>query len=317
MRRRLWLPALVVSVGLHAGLAAAFLPDAPSVEIAGGGGGEIALLGSAFEDAVIAGGPEMLASETPKGDPLEDRALPVEPVSAAPTPRAVAEPVRAEAETRAAIDAASADPIDPDSLAVLMAEGDAGQVLKADPPERQVLEAEAPDDSAAVPRTMPAGLRERARVAEPAPARERTPERPTERAAQRAPAGAGGAAAADARRGIETGSASGTAASARAGSGGGAGNAAVSNYPGRVVTALRRALRYPSAARGATGEAQVRFTVGAGGQVLGVGLAQSSGNAALDVAAIATVQRAAPFPPIPPEAGRSEWSFTLPLGFMR
>ena len=31
-------------------------------------------------------------------------------------------------------------------------------------------------------------------------------------------------------------------------------------------------------------------------------------------AALAIVRRAAPFPPIPPEAGRKNWAFTLPLG---
>jgi len=62
---------------------------------------------------------------------------------------------------------------------------------------------------------------------------------------------------------------------------------------------------------------QVRFVVGSSGDVGSVGLAASSGSPILDKAALAAVQRAAPFPPIPEGAGRSSWSFTVPLAFVR
>lgn len=96
-----------------------------------------------------------------------------------------------------------------------------------------------------------------------------------------------------------------------------AGNDRVSNYPGRVVKKLRRALRYPSAARRdrLRGEANVRFTVLASGAISGVRVTSSSGSPVLDKAAIQTVRRAAPFPDIPPAAGRSSWTFTVPLAF--
>lgn len=106
-------------------------------------------------------------------------------------------------------------------------------------------------------------------------------------------------------------------------SGGGAGKnndgggAAASKYPGLIQAKVTRAAKYPSKARGDAGEALVSFTVGAGGKVMQVALARSSGNAALDKAALAAVDRAAPFPPIPEDAGRSSWSFTVPVYFKK
>lgn len=95
------------------------------------------------------------------------------------------------------------------------------------------------------------------------------------------------------------------------------GNAAVSNYPGKVVTKLKRALRYPPAARRdrLRGEVLIRFTVLASGSIDGVRVARSSGSPVLDKAALDTVRRAAPFPDIPPAAGRSSWAFSVPLSF--
>ncbi|MBK8085661.1 MAG: TonB family protein [Devosia sp.] len=75
------------------------------------------------------------------------------------------------------------------------------------------------------------------------------------------------------------------------------GTAAVGKYPGMVQSRGTRAARYPARARGARGEVEVRFTVDAGGQVIKLALARSSGNADLDAAALAAVERAAPFPP--------------------
>ena len=90
------------------------------------------------------------------------------------------------------------------------------------------------------------------------------------------------------------------------------GEAEVARYPGVVIGELRRALRRVGSSRG---EVVVRFTVTAGGQLAGVSVARSSGSAAVDAAGIATVQRAAPFPPIPPAAARNSWTFDVPLAF--
>lgn len=157
-------------------------------------------------------------------------------------------------------------------------------------------------------------------------AEKRVPEpekkKPVHTAARTAAAsGSGGRDQADAKRGVTEGRAEGRAASPSDNTqeASAAGNAAVSNYPGKVVAKLRRALRYPSEARSRrlNGVVQVRFVVGSSGDVGSVGLAASSGSPILDDAALATVNRAAPFPPIPEGAGRRSWTFTVPLAFVR
>ncbi|KQZ98489.1 hypothetical protein ASD64_16100 [Mesorhizobium sp. Root157] len=130
-------------------------------------------------------------------------------------------------------------------------------------------------------------------------------------------AGSGGKNQADSKRGVVDGDAQGKSASAaKKGASSSAGNAAVSNYPGKVAAKLRRAVRSisRSARSKASRDVHVAFVVNAGGSVGGVSVVHSSGSPELDQAAIAMVRRAAPFPPIPPEAGRSNWAFTLPLG---
>jgi protein TonB len=104
-------------------------------------------------------------------------------------------------------------------------------------------------------------------------------------------------------------------------SGGGAGktnnggSAAVSKYPGLVQAKVARAAKRPKGA--SSGEAVVSFTVNAAGGVTRVALARSSGNDAVDQAALAAVNRAAPFPPIPADAGRSSWQFNVPIQFKK
>ena len=103
-----------------------------------------------------------------------------------------------------------------------------------------------------------------------------------------------------------------SAGSAAASGQGSGGEAEVARYPGMVIGELRRALRRTGSTRG---EVIVRFTVSANGQLAAASIATSSGNDAIDSAGLATVQRAAPFPPIPPAAGRSTWTFDVPLAF--
>jgi protein TonB len=68
---------------------------------------------------------------------------------------------------------------------------------------------------------------------------------------------------------------------------------------GRYAASVRAAIgRHRPAARGG-GRATVAFSIGPAGGLQGVRIARSSGKAQLDQAAIATVQRAAPFPPPP------------------
>lgn len=94
---------------------------------------------------------------------------------------------------------------------------------------------------------------------------------------------------------------------------------AVDNYPGVVARKLRRSLRYPTAAKrsGVSGQVKVRFTVQQNGSAVSIRIASSSGSDILDQGGLDTVRRAAPFPPIPKHAARSNWSFTVPLNFRR
>jgi protein TonB len=110
----------------------------------------------------------------------------------------------------------------------------------------------------------------------------------------------------------------GVAANAAKAVSGDPGNAAVSNYPGKVAAKLRRALKYPkSAVSSGGGEAQVAFTVLSDGSATGIRVVSSSGSPVLDQAAMDAVRRAAPFPPIPEEAGRRQWPFAVPVLFRR
>jgi protein TonB len=145
-------------------------------------------------------------------------------------------------------------------------------------------------------------------------------EKRAEREAEALPNGSLGKGSADQRKGRAEGSEGGLKAVASRGRAASAeGDAAVSNYPGKIVRRLRRALRYPAGAgnRRLHGVAQVRFVVSSGGAVGAVRLVASSGSTLLDKAALEAVRRAAPFPPIPAEAGRSSWPFTVPLAFVR
>ncbi|MEP5146724.1 MAG: TonB family protein, partial [Nitratireductor sp.] len=134
-------------------------------------------------------------------------------------------------------------------------------------------------------------------------------------------AGQGGRAEQSTRRGAATGNERGRAAAQGTGSRkqGASGNAAVSNYPGKVARKLRRALRGVSRAarRDARRDVHVHFVVTRNGGLGSVRITQSSGSATLDKAALASVRRAAPFPPIPAAAGRSSWKFSVPLGLAR
>ncbi|MEO0380606.1 MAG: TonB family protein [Pseudomonadota bacterium] len=80
------------------------------------------------------------------------------------------------------------------------------------------------------------------------------------------------------------------------------GNAAVSNYPGKVMRKIQR-VRRPNA--GTRGTATIAFRIAGGGALAALSIARSSGNATLDQAAMRVIQRAAPFPAPPPGARRS------------
>ncbi len=87
-------------------------------------------------------------------------------------------------------------------------------------------------------------------------------------------------------------------------------------WQSRVNAHLNRFKRYPAGER-ETGQAAVRFSIDASGRVLSAALARSSGNAALDRAAVEMVRRASPVPAPPPAIAKSRMSLTVPVRFSR
>lgn len=84
------------------------------------------------------------------------------------------------------------------------------------------------------------------------------------------------------------------------------------SYLGSVMAQLHRA---KPAGSGQRGRAVVRFSIQRSGAAAGIGLAASSGNPAIDQAALAMVRRAAPFPPLPAAYGPASMPLTVPINF--
>lgn len=351
-----WTIAIAGSLALHAGAVIWLGPGEDAIDVAGGASAEIAMLGNAFQDSLAAGAtsetvepveteseavppvqPEAQSDAAPdpvQPAPPETAAQPVEqaqepaatePVDEAPTDRArepplqPAEPAsRPEASEPQAAEPAEPIPGDIAIAALLPTEPSAVQY----PSDSAAIEpVEEPDDPV-TPQSAPCPTPRPEQVAA-APRREAQPREAPDRKEEqpkRTAAGAGGSAEQNARRGSADGSSQARQASSGvSGRSREAGNAAASNYPGKVYAKLRRSLRYPAEARRKRirGEVHVRFTVSRSGGVGSVSVARSSGSSVLDGAAIDTVRRAAPFPEIPAAAGRSSWSFTVPLAFTR
>lgn len=95
-----------------------------------------------------------------------------------------------------------------------------------------------------------------------------------------------------------------TSSNQRSVTSGAAGNAAVSNYPGLVMSKIRRVRKERA---GAKGKATVGFKISASGAVTSVRILRSSGSAKIDRIAVRHVQRASPFP-APPKGARRSFS---------
>lgn len=90
----------------------------------------------------------------------------------------------------------------------------------------------------------------------------------------------------------------------------------LNRYYARVRATLMRRKRYPSAAGSAQGIATVQFTISSSGSVVRASLTRSSGNAALDQAAL-SMARGGSFPPIPDSVGRNQVTLSAPVNFTR
>lgn len=88
---------------------------------------------------------------------------------------------------------------------------------------------------------------------------------------------------------------------------------ALSAYRGKLYSKISRKKVTPRSRR--VGTVVVRFTVGRQGELLSSEIAKSSGHQVLDEAAIASINRAAPFPPMPSEADDGPLVVSVPFKF--
>ena len=93
--------------------------------------------------------------------------------------------------------------------------------------------------------------------------------------------------------------------------------AASNAYDARVAGHLRRFIRYPADAHGATGIVVVRFELNRAGEVVTSEVKKSSGSRILDHAALAILQRASPFPSFPAAKPETQDSYITPVQFYR
>lgn len=85
-------------------------------------------------------------------------------------------------------------------------------------------------------------------------------------------------------------------------------------YLGQINERVQRAKINPRSRT--AGVVVVRFTIGLDGHLLSKEVAKSSGSKVLDEAATEALDRAAPFPPIPPEVSIKPLAFTQPFKFI-
>jgi protein TonB len=93
--------------------------------------------------------------------------------------------------------------------------------------------------------------------------------------------------------------------------------AQLSSWHRKIVIQLQRHKNYPAAAQAhrEAGVATVAFTIDREGKVVATRVIHSSGFASLDQETIATVHRAAPFPPPPANLPGPTFDFTVPIQF--
>lgn len=85
-------------------------------------------------------------------------------------------------------------------------------------------------------------------------------------------------------------------------------------YLGRINQQVQRAKVNPRSRM--TGTTILKFTVGLDGRLVSKEVAQSSGFPVLDDAALTTLDRASPFPAIPPDVSRTPMTFQQPFKFV-
>jgi len=93
--------------------------------------------------------------------------------------------------------------------------------------------------------------------------------------------------------------------------------AEVNEWHKGIFAQIQRHKDYPTTARarGEKGVVQLAFSIDREGHVTASRVAKASGHAALDRAALETLQKAQPFPAPPADMAGEEFSFTVPVAF--
>ncbi len=87
----------------------------------------------------------------------------------------------------------------------------------------------------------------------------------------------------------------------------------LSIYNSRVYQALMKNALRPHTAQ--KGRVVVELTLAPSGELLDHHVVQSSGSPTLDKTAMSSLERAAPFPPVPPEAGKESHTLRVPFEY--
>lgn len=293
----LWVGGGVLSLVAHA-TAAAILTMAPApaeeeAMIAGGIVAEVSMLGSAAFDATESGTPEdAIMPET------------IQPDVAETTSQQVAEIQPTEIQPELTEMVQPTNPVASEPVEELIVPSAEVEIAAIPIPE---IKPEVEPEEAIKP--VPEAKKE-----EPVKKveREKPKQKPVRKAGER------GKAKQNAKKGENDGSQdvkTAAVGSEKKGNSFAAGNADVSNYSGKVRRKINRARVHVKGRD--RGIAMVSFVVSASGQISNLRISRSSGFPAVDKAALASVQRAAPFPKIPVETGKSTWGFDLPVNYAK
>lgn len=279
--------AVLVSTALHLGLLGGYAVFAaparpllvPDLETA-----EVALISEAQFLALTAPQPQIVMAAMPAlavPTPTSTPTLAAMPPADAPQPLVAPAPEPVSLSVPAALPipalpAAEPPPPAPEPLAA----APAAPAPKPKPKPQKAKAAPAVKDSA---------------KADPTPAKAKPAQKPTQKAAaQAAPAPA---APAPSTAGISAGEA----------------KALKADWGAKVRARINRKVALP--ADSTPGTVKVRLEIAASGKLLAVGIAQSSGQPALDAAALKAVKSAAPFARAPKGLGEPSYSFSLPITF--
>lgn len=276
-----------LAIALHLAAFAGLAGNAePGIEAAGDGGVELVSLTAS--DAALA---EMIRQwETPP-DLATTAPAPQAPPPPDPAPQIAADPAPAPLALPMAL--ALPQPAAPD----------AAPRVETPPPPPPPPEPKSEPKPEPKPKPKPEPKPEPEPEPKPKPAAKPAPAPSPAQPAQTA-AGQGGAEAAGQQGQARAATASGDAArNLRA------------EWGAEIRARIERRKSYPRDAGGATGTVKLRISVGTDGRLIAVGVLASSGQPALDAAAVKAVQRAGRFPRAPRALGAGQADFTLSISF--